>query len=140
MLNIAVLVLALVLPGLTGAETLSFTGQVHALDRGTLTSRSEELLELMDLRDAADKNGVVYGDYTDVLDGVGQVMGCDASTERTYVILLTRAGMFPRNIVARCGDDPTKASEFFMATQSDSVLPDIEPLRSSCCYINAIWA
>jgi ABC-2 type transport system ATP-binding protein len=39
---------------LTGAETLSFTGQVHALDRGTLASRSEELLELMDLRDAAD--------------------------------------------------------------------------------------
>ncbi len=38
---------------LSGAETLAFVGQVHGLDRNTLASRSEELLELMDLRDAA---------------------------------------------------------------------------------------
>ncbi len=38
---------------LSGAETLAFVGQVHALDRNTLASRSEELLQLMDLRDAA---------------------------------------------------------------------------------------
>jgi ABC-2 type transport system ATP-binding protein len=38
---------------LTGAEILSFVGQVHGLDKGTLASRGEELLELMDLQDAA---------------------------------------------------------------------------------------
>ena len=38
---------------LSGAETLAFVGQVHGLDRNTLALRSEELLELMDLRDAA---------------------------------------------------------------------------------------
>lgn len=38
---------------LSAAETLAFVGQVHGLDRATLASRSEELLELMDLRDAA---------------------------------------------------------------------------------------
>jgi ABC-2 type transport system ATP-binding protein len=38
---------------LTGAETLGFVGQVHGLDKETLASRSEELLEVMDLRSAA---------------------------------------------------------------------------------------
>jgi len=38
---------------LSGAETLAFVGHVHGLDRRTLASRSEELLALMDLRDAA---------------------------------------------------------------------------------------
>jgi len=38
---------------LSGAETLAFVGQMHGLDRTTLVSRSEELLELMDLGDAA---------------------------------------------------------------------------------------
>ena len=38
---------------LTGAETLSFVGQVHGLDRRTIGSRSDELLQLMDLSGAA---------------------------------------------------------------------------------------
>ncbi|MFQ5720008.1 MAG: ABC transporter ATP-binding protein [Acidobacteriota bacterium] len=38
---------------LSGLETLSFVGQVHGLDRRTVTARAEELLDLMDLRDAA---------------------------------------------------------------------------------------
>jgi ABC-2 type transport system ATP-binding protein len=38
---------------LTGAETLSFVGQVYGLDAPTLRSRSTELLEIMDLMRAA---------------------------------------------------------------------------------------
>ena len=46
---------------LTGAETLAFVGQVHGLDRKTIRHRSEELLDLMDLRPAA---GALVADYS----------------------------------------------------------------------------
>jgi len=46
---------------LSGAETLSFVGQVHGLDRATIKTRSAELLELMELtRDA----GAMVADYS----------------------------------------------------------------------------
>jgi ABC-2 type transport system ATP-binding protein len=46
---------------LTGAETLSFIGQVHGLDSDSLRSRAAELLELMDLEKAA---GDLVTDYS----------------------------------------------------------------------------
>jgi ABC-2 type transport system ATP-binding protein len=46
---------------LTGNETLSFIGQTHGLDGASLRSRSLELLELMDLRQAA---GEMVADYS----------------------------------------------------------------------------
>lgn len=46
---------------LTGAETLSFVGQVHGLDGASIRSRSEELLTLMDLKGAA---GDMVADYS----------------------------------------------------------------------------
>ncbi len=46
---------------LSGSETLSFVGQVHGLDKKTLASRAEELLDLMDLRQAA---GTMVADYS----------------------------------------------------------------------------
>ena len=46
---------------LTGAETLAFVGQVHALEKGTIRSRSKELLELMDLGSSAD---TLVADYS----------------------------------------------------------------------------
>jgi ABC-2 type transport system ATP-binding protein len=46
---------------LSGAETLSFIGQVHGMDRATVRSRSDELLELMDLAGAA---GNLVTDYS----------------------------------------------------------------------------
>lgn len=39
---------------LTGWEHLTFTGKMFGLDRRTITSRSEELLNLMELQDSAD--------------------------------------------------------------------------------------
>ena len=46
---------------LTGAETLSFVGQVHELDPANIRSRSQELLALMDLTGAA---GDMVADYS----------------------------------------------------------------------------
>jgi ABC-2 type transport system ATP-binding protein len=46
---------------LSGAETLGFVGQVHGLDRKTLKSRCQELLEIMDLTKAA---GTLVADYS----------------------------------------------------------------------------
>ena len=46
---------------LTGEETLAFIGQVHGLDRKSLRSRSAELLEVMDLTQAA---GDLVADYS----------------------------------------------------------------------------
>jgi ABC-2 type transport system ATP-binding protein len=46
---------------LTGAETLSFVGQVHGLDPANIRSRSQELLTLMDLTGAA---GDMVADYS----------------------------------------------------------------------------
>lgn len=46
---------------LTGAETLAFVGQVHGLDRKTIRHRSDELLDLMDLRTSA---GALVADYS----------------------------------------------------------------------------
>jgi ABC-2 type transport system ATP-binding protein len=46
---------------LTGAETLSFVGLVHGLDRASIRARSKELLALMDLTRAA---GDLVADYS----------------------------------------------------------------------------
>ena len=46
---------------LTGAETLLFVGQVHGLTKATVRSRSEQLLSLMSLGDAADS---MVADYS----------------------------------------------------------------------------
>lgn len=46
---------------LTGAETLTFVGKVHGLERAVLQTRSRELLDLMDLQAAA---GSLVADYS----------------------------------------------------------------------------
>src|SRR5215813_11860937 len=46
---------------LTGSETLTFVGQVHGLDAASLRTRSAQLLDLMDLRQAA---GDLVADYS----------------------------------------------------------------------------
>jgi ABC-2 type transport system ATP-binding protein len=46
---------------LTGTETLAFVGQVHGLEASTLRSRSDELLQVMSLKEAAD---VLVADYS----------------------------------------------------------------------------
>jgi ABC-2 type transport system ATP-binding protein len=72
---------------LSGAETLSFVGQVHGLDRATVKSRSTELLELMELtRDA----GALVADYSHgmrkkiaLAAALLPARGCSSSTSRS---------------------------------------------------------
>lgn len=80
------------------------------------------------LREVGNDKGEVPGTYRELLTGVAEQMGCDLITQRTFVILLTRADYFPRNIMTLCSDDPLKASQFFISTQSDfGDLVDIDP-------------
>jgi ABC-2 type transport system ATP-binding protein len=46
---------------LTAEETLSFVAQVHGIDRGTADSRAGDLLQIMDLKDAA---GTLVADFS----------------------------------------------------------------------------
>ena len=46
---------------LTAAETLNFVAQVHGIDRATAASRAGDLLQLMDLKDAA---GTLVTDFS----------------------------------------------------------------------------
>src|SRR5690242_12791794 len=39
------------------------------------------------LRSAATERGTIAGDYRTILDGAGANLGCDASTEHTFVVL-----------------------------------------------------
>lgn len=71
------------------------------------------------IRGAANNDGTIEGDYSTFLDGVGEVLGCDESTEKTFIILMSKNGFFPRNISTRCSADAVKASEFYLSTQSD---------------------
>jgi hypothetical protein len=71
------------------------------------------------LRGVAGDDGIVPGTYQDVLDGVGEQLGCDASSQKTFVILLTKADLFPRTMFTVCSDDPKAASQFFLSTQSE---------------------
>lgn len=66
------------------------------------------------LRDAATERGTLAGDYRTVLDGVGAALGCDASTEKSFIVL-SNQGFLPKPIVTRCASDATGASQFFMA-------------------------
>ncbi|HET6372984.1 MAG TPA: ABC transporter ATP-binding protein [Candidatus Polarisedimenticolia bacterium] len=46
---------------LKGSETLSFVGRIHGLDAATIRARSDELLDLMSLQEAA---GALVADYS----------------------------------------------------------------------------
>ncbi len=80
------------------------------------------------LRESAPSDGVIDEDYRWLLDGVAAEMGCVPEQEQTFVILMSKKNYFPRNIVTHCSEDPTKASTFFMSTQSDyGDLADVNP-------------
>lgn len=79
------------------------------------------------LREAATGGGELEGDYASFLEGVSAEMGCDLSSMKTFVILLSNRSNFPRNIVTLCSDSPRDAAKFFLSTQSDDgTLSDID--------------
>lgn len=66
------------------------------------------------LRDAANERGALTGTYRDVVDGIGDVLGCARETEKSFVVL-SNVGFIPKTVFTRCADDPQLASRFFMA-------------------------
>jgi hypothetical protein len=66
------------------------------------------------LRSAATERGTVAGNYRDIVDAVGTSIGCDASTERSFVVL-SNQGYLPKPILTRCSDDAGAGSQFFVA-------------------------
>jgi hypothetical protein len=75
------------------------------------------------------KDGAIQADYQDILFGLQKGQGCAESSVRTFVVsddLVTGKDPFPRFISAVCGDDPVKASEFFIAASFEKFVGDGE--------------
>lgn len=92
-------------------------------DRCESAGSKEELLGQLDgytdpvanfLRDTVADDGSLAGDYKLVLDGVGTQLGCDAETEKHFVVL-SNQGYAPKPIITRCANDAVGASQFFAA-------------------------
>ncbi len=92
-------------------------------DRCETEGSKEELLQAIDgyndpvarfLRASATEQGTLEGDYRLILDGVGTELGCDPSTESSFVVL-SNQGYLPKPIVTRCADNALDASQFFAA-------------------------
>ncbi len=94
-----------------------------AEDRCESAGSRDELIAALDgfgdpvagyLRTAATERGTLSGTYRDVVDAVGTTLGCDATTERSYVVL-SNDDFLPKPILTRCSGDATAASQFFVA-------------------------
>jgi hypothetical protein len=93
------------------------------LDQCESAHSREEVLTAIDghddvvaayLREAVTERGTLIGDYRDVLDGVGEGLGCSADTEKSFVVL-SNIGYIPKTVFTRCAEDPQEASRFFLA-------------------------
>jgi len=96
-------------------------------DRCETAGSKEELLGSLDgyhdpvakfLRDTVADDGTLTGDYQLILDGVGDQLGCAATTEKHFVVL-SNQGYAPKPIVTRCSNDALGASQFFAAMVVD---------------------
>lgn len=104
-------------------------------DRCEMAGSKDELLASLEgyndpvarfLRDTVADDGTLTGDYKLVLDGVGAELGCDAETEKHFVVLSNQA-YAPKPIVTRCANDAVAASQFFAAMVADDTR--IDPKR-----------
>ncbi len=104
-------------------------------DRCVSASSREEVLAALEahrdpvaeyLRGAVTGRGTLTGDYRTVLEGVGDITGCSADTERTFVVL-SNVEYTPRPVHARCASDPVEASRFLMVMAGVTETPDIDP-------------
>ena len=94
-----------------------------ASDRCEMAGSKDELLEALDgmndpvarfLRNNVADDGTLSGDYRLILDGVGDELGCDVETEKSFVVL-SNMQYAPKPIVTRCANDALGASQFFAA-------------------------
>jgi subtilisin-like proprotein convertase family protein len=77
------------------------------------------------------RDGVLETDYMHAMENIGEFMGCDLDTVKTFVLSddLVMSEPFPRAISTLCSDDETRAAEVFMAASfADPDNPgDIDP-------------
>lgn len=78
------------------------------------------------LREAVLDDGSLSGDYRNILDGVGTVVGCDENTQSSFVVLSNEA-LNPKTVFNRCAASPIDASEFFLLLPSLGAGKDVEP-------------
>ncbi len=104
-------------------------------DRCNMAEDREALLESIEgfddpistfLREAVRDDGSLSGNYRDILEGVGVVIGCDAATQSSFVVLSNEA-LNPKTIINRCAASPISASEFFLLLPSLGADRDVEP-------------
>lgn len=104
-------------------------------DRCASTGSRAEILAAMDgfadpvatyLRGAVTESGTLPGDYNDVLSGIGEILGCDASTEKSFVVLQNLA-FIPKIIFTRCSQSAQLGSRFFMAVPDIDEAGDMNP-------------
>jgi hypothetical protein len=76
------------------------------------------------LRGALTEDGTIRGDYRDVLDGAGVELGCDAESEKSFVVL-SNLDYVPKTIFTRCSNDAAAASRFFLALPATSDAGDV---------------
>lgn len=65
-----------------------------------------------------DNKGLIKIAYDDVVAGVTSIQGCKVKSRRAFVVsdpLVVVDRPFPRVVTTVCSDNPTKASEFFVA-------------------------
>lgn len=104
-------------------------------DRCNAAESRDELLQSIEgfsdpiasyLRDAVLADGSLPGDYREILEGVGTVLGCEAATQSSFVVL-SNESLNPKTIMNRCADSPIEASEFFLLLPSLDAERDVAP-------------
>lgn len=100
-------------------------------------SSRAELLDALDgfgdpvaawLRVATDEDATMPGDHEDALAGLRDELGCDASRERSFVVL-SNAAYAPKAIVTQCTDAPVDASRVLTVFEPTGEGGDLDPTR-----------
>jgi hypothetical protein len=115
---------------LGGGGSSPCTGKCDAADdlEDALEGRADPIAAWI-REQSIDADGSIDADYQAILFGVQAGQGCAQSSLRTFVVsddLVTGKEPFPRFISAVCGDDPVKASEFFIAASFEKFVGDGE--------------
>ncbi len=109
--------------GCAGVDPIEETPPDCTGDRCSSAGTREELLASIDgfhdpvaelLRASATDRGTLAGTYRDVVDAVGNSLGCDATTEKSFVVL-SNQNYLPKPILTRCSNNAADASQFFVA-------------------------
>ncbi len=70
------------------------------------------------LRTRVSASGVVGPDAASLLEGLGQVLGCDAAERSTFVVL-SNDDFAPKSVLTQCSSDPTRASTALSIVEPD---------------------